>query len=129
LPATITLAKNAEVVCEATSLLNRVEHLMQESERIAAAAQLEKDWPAATGALREARNCLELLGKLRGELHQADSLHLHQHIHMAAEATNEIELDRLIAVRVGEATCGFDPVEIARLKSIAQSGTTGPAQA
>src|ERR1700694_1041051 len=52
LPGTIVKAQQAEVVCEATSLLARVESLMQESEKIAAAAKLEKNWPAATSALR-----------------------------------------------------------------------------
>jgi hypothetical protein len=121
LPQTIVEARQAEVVSEATSLLARVEHLMKESEKIAAAAKLEKDWPAATGALREARNCLELLGKLRGELQQPGSLHLHKHshIHTVSQPDNEAELDRLIAVQVAEATNGFDPVELSRLKAIA----------
>jgi hypothetical protein len=39
LPGTIVKAQQAEVVCEATSLLTRVESLMQESEEIAAAAK------------------------------------------------------------------------------------------
>ena len=67
-PDKIVRAQQAEVVSEATSLLSRVENLMQESEKIAAAAKLEKNWPAATSALREARSCLELLGKLRGDM-------------------------------------------------------------
>jgi hypothetical protein len=58
LPGTIVKAQQAEVVCEATSLLTRVESLMQESEKIAAAAKLEKNWPAATSALREARRMM-----------------------------------------------------------------------
>ena len=44
----VTKAQQAEVVSEATSLLDRVENLMQESEKTAAATRLEKNWPAAT---------------------------------------------------------------------------------
>jgi hypothetical protein len=109
------------MVCEATSLLGRVECLMQESEKIAEAAKLAKNWPAATSALREARNCLELLGKLRGELQQVDSVHLHKHAHLhavTAVPTSAPELELEIARRVSEATDNFNPAEIARLRSL-----------
>lgn len=46
LPGTFVKAQQAEVACEATPLLTRLESLMQESEKIAAAAKLEKNWPA-----------------------------------------------------------------------------------
>src|ERR1700682_1369598 len=110
LPGTIVKAQQAEVVCEATSLLARVESLMQESEKIAAAAKLEKNWPAATSALREARGCLELLAKLRGELQQAGSLHLHKHSHLHAtlQPRDEAEIERAIARHVAAATANFD---------------------
>ena len=83
------------MVSKATSLLARVENLMHESERIAAAAKLEKNWPAAMSALREARGCLELLGKLRGELQQPGTLHVHKHahIHSAAQPRNEAQIE------------------------------------
>jgi hypothetical protein len=74
LQSVIVQAQQAELVSEATSLLAPVENLVRESEIIAAAAKLEKNWPAATSALREARSCLELLGKLRGKLQQAGIL-------------------------------------------------------
>src|SRR5229473_7118595 len=97
LPGTIAKAQQAEVMCEATSLLARVESLMHESAKIAAAAKQEKNWPAATSALREARGCLELLAKLRGELQQAGSLHLHKHLHTTAPPQTEAEVERAIA--------------------------------
>ena len=120
LPNTIAKALQAEVVCEATSLLARVESLMQESEKIAAAAKLEKNWPAATSALREARGCLELLGKLRGELQQPGALHLHKHAHahIASQPRNEVEIDLEIARHVAAATADFSAEEIARLKGL-----------
>ncbi len=120
LPGTLAKAQHAEVVCEATSLLARVESLMQESEKIAAAAKREKNWAAATSALREARGCLELLGKLRGELQQPGALHVHKHahIHAAAQPRNEAEIELEIARRVAAATANFDAQEIARLKGL-----------
>ena len=123
LPDRIVKAQQAEVVSEATSLLARVEGLMQESEKIAAAAKLEKNWPAATSALREARGCLELLGKLRGELQQPGALHLHKHahIHSAAQPRNEVEIELEIARHVAAATANFDAQEIIRLKGLLEA--------
>ena len=123
LPGTLAKAQHAEVVCEATSLLTRVESLMQESEKIAAAAKLEKNWPAATSALREARGCLELLGKLRGELQQPGVLHVHKHahIHAAAQPRNEAEIELEIARHVAAATANFSDEEIARLKGLLEA--------
>jgi len=120
LPGTIVRAQQVAVVCEATSLLARVESLMQESEKIATAAKLEKNWPAATSALREARGCLELLGKLRGELQQPGALHLHKHAHaqIASQPRNEVEIDLEIARHVAAATADFSAEEIARLKGL-----------
>jgi hypothetical protein len=61
------LAKDGEFNSDAASLLSRVEKLLRLAERIVADARIERDWVAATGALREARNCVELLARLRGE--------------------------------------------------------------
>ena len=52
----------------ATTLLERVENLILESRGIAEQAKHGKQWIAASGALREVRACLELLGKLSGQL-------------------------------------------------------------
>jgi|SRR5579863_753592 len=52
----------------ALSLLQRVESLVAESKQIAAAAKTGQQWVAATAALREVRCCIELLGKLTGEI-------------------------------------------------------------
>jgi transposase-like protein len=64
----LTLAKQATVVTEATSLLSRVERIMSRCELIAEAATRERDWLPAIAASRELRGCLELLGKLSGEI-------------------------------------------------------------
>jgi hypothetical protein len=52
----------------ATTLLQRVETLVGESRAIAEAAKTGQQWIAATSALREVRCCIELLGKLSGEI-------------------------------------------------------------
>lgn len=52
----------------ATTLLDRVEGLVAESRAIAHAAKSGQQWVAATSALREVRCCLELLGKLTGQI-------------------------------------------------------------
>ena len=126
LPGTVVKARQAEVLCEATSLLTRVENLMQESEKIAAAAKLEKNWPAATSALREARGCLEFLGKLRGKLQQPGSLHLHRHEHVQPAATvrSEADIELMISQHVAAATNNFDPAEISRLKGLLERATS-----
>jgi hypothetical protein len=126
LPGTLAKAQHAEVVCEATSLLARVESLVHESEKIAAAAKLEKNWPAATSALREARGCLELLGKLRGELHQPGPLHLHNraHAHIPLRPKTEVEIELEIARHVAAATADFSADEIARLKDLLEVGSS-----
>src|ERR1700674_5971197 len=63
LPGTIAKAQQAEVVCEATSLLARVESLMQESEKIAAAAKLEKNWARSNERLTRGSWLLGASGK------------------------------------------------------------------
>jgi hypothetical protein len=50
------------------TLLERVETLVSESRSIAENAKNGQQWVAATSALREVRCCIELLGKLTGEI-------------------------------------------------------------
>jgi hypothetical protein len=65
----LTLAKQVTVVAEATTLLSRLERVMSRCESIAEMATNERDWTPAIAASRELRGCLELLGRLSGELH------------------------------------------------------------
>lgn len=74
LPKTLTKAKGVEQVVEATSLMARVERLMVRCESIAEAATKERDWLPAISASRELRGCLELLGRLSGELQSGTRL-------------------------------------------------------
>jgi hypothetical protein len=68
LPEALTVAKRAEDVTRADSLLDRVEGLILDVCRIAAKAEQAGQWGPAASALREARASLELLARLRGEL-------------------------------------------------------------
>jgi hypothetical protein len=68
--------------------LERVESLIRECHDISARAQRDKQWVAATGALREVRLCLELLGKLSGELQQGSVLQLQQNQSVAPPVFN-----------------------------------------
>jgi hypothetical protein len=121
LPVKLTQAERAREVSAASTLLERVESLVLECCEIAAAARREKDWRSATSALREVRSCLELLGRLSGELQAAASFQLHQHAHLhtsAAVPADEATLELQIARHVAEATSNFDEAEIARLKAL-----------
>ena len=48
--------------------LQQIQHLNDHARRIAAAAELSKDFATAIAALREVRHGIELLAKLTGEL-------------------------------------------------------------
>lgn len=122
LPKTLVIAARAAEVSDASGLLDRVETLITEAQRIAAAAQKAKDWKAALGALREIRSNLELLARLSGELTAAASLSFHKHLHVEAAPSEEpkgaAEYDLEIARGVQEATYDFSLEEFERLKRL-----------
>jgi hypothetical protein len=68
IPKKLAKARQAEEVAESTSLLSRVEKLMARCENIYETAMQAGELTGAVGATRELRGCLELLGKLSGEL-------------------------------------------------------------
>lgn len=68
LPPLLLKARQAGEIVEATSLMDRVERIMTRCETIAETATRTKDWFPAIAASRELRGCLELLGKLSGEI-------------------------------------------------------------
>ncbi|MFI5165538.1 MAG: hypothetical protein ACHQQS_02875 [Thermoanaerobaculales bacterium] len=68
IPAGLVPAHRAEEVSRADDLLDQVRDLQERAIGILAKAETAGDLRAATGAIREARGCLELLGKLAGEL-------------------------------------------------------------
>lgn len=109
---------------EAISLLSRVQGLLSECREIATAAKKDKSWPAAISALREVRGCIELLGKLSGELQaQTPGPKVQVGVIVNAqpqppESDDGGDLDVRIAQHVMEATNNFDAVEIERLKAL-----------
>jgi hypothetical protein len=116
----LTKARHAKEVADASTLLKRVEELIAKCNGIAAKAEKKKAWPAAVSALNQVRACLELLGRLSGELQNAGSsvqFHAHLHTNSAAPA-DDADLELQIAQHVSEATDGFNPREIARLKAL-----------
>jgi hypothetical protein len=68
IPKALTTARQAETVAESTSLLSRVERLMLKCEVLCDSATAARNWSGAAAAAREIRGCLELLGKISGEL-------------------------------------------------------------
>jgi hypothetical protein len=120
----LTLAKHAEEVAEATTLLSRVEKLMSRCEAIADKATDARHWPGAIGALREMRGCLELLAKLSGELSQGGNS---MNIGIAAipiTMTDPIERKRRIAELLSKAGIFTDCDENDRAEIGAELGFT-----
>ena len=76
LPKALVKAQEAREVARADDLLGQVRDLQERALRVLGAAEAAGDLRAATGAIREARGCLELLGKVTGEL-----VEKHAHIH------------------------------------------------
>jgi hypothetical protein len=55
-------------MADSTTLLERVESLIQRLETIAQRAEEDRAWSSAAAAIREIRGCLTFLGQLTGEL-------------------------------------------------------------
>jgi hypothetical protein len=68
IPKALTKARQAETVAESTSLLSRVERLMDQCEAAYAKAEKAGKWAGAAAFAREIRGSIELLGRLSGEL-------------------------------------------------------------
>lgn len=109
---------------QAVSLLDRVQSLIAEIREIAEKAKKDKSWNCALAALRELRSCLELLGKLSGEL-QAQTPGPKVQVGVIVnsgqqqpESDDGGDLELTLAKYVMEATSNFDPAEIERLKAL-----------
>ncbi len=76
LPASLVRAQRAREAAQADELLAQVCDLRDRAERILDATEADENWPAATGAIREMRACLELLGKLAGQLQDAPTVNI-----------------------------------------------------
>jgi hypothetical protein len=66
-------AKEAGKVADAGTLLDQVKGLVVRATGILDRAELAGEHQAALGAIREVRGCLELFGKLNGELRTSAS--------------------------------------------------------
>jgi hypothetical protein len=64
----IAKAVEAENITRGGDLLAQVQHLAERAQAILAAAEADGDRRHALGAIREARGCLELLGKVAGQI-------------------------------------------------------------
>jgi len=73
-----TLLKANEVreIAQADNLLEQVRDLQTRALNVLLKTEEAEDWRAATGAIREARGCLELLGKLAGELQEGQTINV-----------------------------------------------------
>jgi hypothetical protein len=68
IPVALVAAKEACMVADAGTLLDQVKGLVARATGILDRAEQAGEHQAALGAIREVRGCLELLGKLNGEL-------------------------------------------------------------
>ena len=76
LPAKLAMAKVAAEVVNANSLLDQVTSLRSRAITILDTAEKSGDLKTAISAIREARSCVELLGKLAGELQDAPTINV-----------------------------------------------------
>ena len=76
LPAKLVMARAAEEVAQADSLLDQVRDLQARAHRILDKAEGAGDLRVALGAIREVRGNLELLARLLGELNEQPVVNL-----------------------------------------------------
>ncbi len=76
IPAALVKAKNAADAAHADSLLAQVVDLRDKALGVLTKAESSDDLRAAIAAIREARGCVELLGKLAGQLNDAPAVNL-----------------------------------------------------
>jgi hypothetical protein len=76
LPQTLAKATAAAEVGRADTLLHQVQDLLARARGILDAAEGAGDLRTALGGIREARGCLELLGRLEGELQDTPTVNV-----------------------------------------------------
>ena len=76
LPTELTKAKEAEEAAHADTILAQVQDLRDRAMTILDTVEKDKDWSIALGAIREARGCIELLGKLAGKLQEGATVNV-----------------------------------------------------
>jgi hypothetical protein len=124
LPSTLARAQQAQEVMDATALLARVGEVVNDARRITRQAEEREELSTALAGLKTITHSLELFGKLNGELQRGRAVQVGVAVNVLSPqpgTRSEADLDVMIAQRVSEATNGFDPAEIARLKFLAES--------
>jgi len=76
LPEALAASVDAERVANGDNLLRQVRDLQRRAVAILGRAEKEGDHRVALGAIREARGCLELLGRLAGELQERQTVNV-----------------------------------------------------
>ena len=76
LPAALVKAQAAAEAAQADALLTQVVDLRDKALGVLSKAEAAEDLRAAVSAIREARGCVELLGKLAGQLKDAPTVNL-----------------------------------------------------
>jgi hypothetical protein len=76
LPSSLLKAQAAREAADADALLGQAVGLRDKALGILQKAEAAEDLRNATGAIREARACVELLGKLAGQLKDAPTINL-----------------------------------------------------
>ena len=73
-----TLIKASEIkkITHADNLMEQISNLQSRALNILSKTEQAQDWRAATGAIREARGCLELLCRLAGELKEVQTVNV-----------------------------------------------------
>lgn len=76
LPEALARAQEAQEAAHGDTLLTQVRELHGRARRILDRAENARDWSTALKAIREARGCLELLGRLMGELQEGQTVNV-----------------------------------------------------
>jgi hypothetical protein len=112
------------VVCTGERpLVDRVEALMNRLESLSSKAQSAKEWHAAVGAMKEVRLSLELIARLTGQMPSAGQavtvgVALNVNTNHSTSSLSDRDLELQLAQDVSEATNGFDPQTIDRLRRL-----------
>ena len=104
---------------QGSTLLNRVERLVDEAEGVLTCAKSMQDWRGATSALSAACRLLELCARLNGELQSSNSPGIHLTLNKVSTTINNYDSDQELAQLIAEATEGFNPSVIQRFKALA----------
>ncbi len=76
LPSVMAKGKEADEVAHADTLLAQIKDLKERALSILTKAEVAKSWSVALGAIREARQTLELLCKISGELDERPQVNI-----------------------------------------------------